>query len=41
MSDIAKEILKGNLVDEKIISKVVRGLDVDSDGIVDDVEFLE
>jgi len=36
-----KELLKGNSVNSNIIAKVVRGIDVDSDGIVDDVEFLE
>jgi DNA-binding transcriptional ArsR family regulator len=34
-------IKKGNLFDEKINSKVVEGIDLDSDGVVDDVEFLE
>lgn len=36
-----KECLKGNAFDHNTVSKVVRGIDVDSDGIVDDVEFLE
>ncbi|MBD3155928.1 MAG: hypothetical protein GF368_04725, partial [Candidatus Aenigmarchaeota archaeon] len=36
-----KEILKGNPVDNNIIARVVRGIDVDSDGIIDEVEFLE
>ncbi|MBL7170132.1 MAG: helix-turn-helix domain-containing protein [Candidatus Aenigmarchaeota archaeon] len=36
-----KEILKGNSVDSSVIAKVVRGIDVDSDGIIDDVEFCE
>jgi len=36
-----KEIAKGNSVDSDVVAKVVRGIDVDSDGIVDDVEFLE
>jgi len=36
-----KEILKGNSVKSEIMAKVVRGIDVDSDGIVEDVEFLE
>ncbi|MDA3855305.1 MAG: S-layer protein [Candidatus Woesearchaeota archaeon] len=31
----------GNIFDSKIESKVVEGIDLDSDGIVDDVEFLE
>lgn len=36
-----KEIIKGNKFDEKILAKVVEGIDLDSDGIVDDVEILE
>jgi DNA-binding transcriptional ArsR family regulator len=36
-----KEVLKGNPVDNNVIARVVRGIDVDSDGIVDEVEFLE
>jgi len=35
------ELLKGNRYDNKIFAKVVEGIDVDSDGIVDDVEILE
>lgn len=35
------EVYKGNIYNNKVIAKVVRGIDVDSDGIVDDVEFLE
>jgi DNA-binding transcriptional ArsR family regulator len=35
------DILKGNKYDQKIIAKVVEGVDLDSDGIVDDVEILE
>ncbi len=35
------EIIKGNKNDPKIMAKVVEGVDLDSDGIVDDVEFLE
>lgn len=34
-------IKDGNLFDSKIESKIVEGIDLDSDGIVDDVEFLE
>ncbi len=36
-----KEIQKGNKYTEKIKAKVVEGIDGDSDGIVDDVEFKE
>jgi len=36
-----KEVAKGNSFKPSVIAKVVRGIDVDSDGIVDDVEFLE
>ncbi len=36
-----KEIEKGNKYDEKIIAKVVQGVDKDSDGKIDDVKFLE
>ena len=35
------EIEKGNNLDRKIKSKVVEGVDLDSDGIVDSVEILE
>jgi len=35
------EIIKGNKYDNKIIAKIVEGVDLDSDGIVDDVEVLE
>lgn len=35
------EIKKGNNIKEKIHSKVVEGIDLDSDGIVDEVEILE
>ena len=41
LTKYAKEVLKGNPVDSNIVAKVVRGIDVDSDGIVDDIEFLE
>ena len=36
-----KEIIKGNKHDNKIFAKVVEGVDVNSDGIVDDIEILE
>ena len=36
-----KEIEKGNKFDSTAIAKIVKGVDRDSDGIVDDVEFLE
>lgn len=36
-----KEVSKGNSVNNNLIARVVRGIDLDSDGIVDDVEFLE
>ncbi|MBI2579118.1 MAG: helix-turn-helix domain-containing protein [Candidatus Aenigmarchaeota archaeon] len=36
-----EEIMKGNDKDKKIMAKVVRGFDKDSDGIIDSVEFLE
>lgn len=35
------EIAKGNSMNGNILARVVSGLDVDSDGLVDDVEFLE
>lgn len=35
------EISKGNSLNSNIVARVVSGLDVDSDGLVDDVEFLE
>ncbi len=35
------EIAKGNSLNNNIVARVVSGLDVDSDGLVDDVEFLE
>ncbi len=41
LSKYSKEISKGNSVDSSVIARVVRGIDVDSDGIVDDIEFLE
>ncbi|MBS1266613.1 MAG: hypothetical protein MAG795_00580 [Candidatus Woesearchaeota archaeon] len=36
-----KEITKGNLHNNKIKAKIVEGVDLDSDGIIDDIEFLE
>lgn len=35
------EISKGNKYDNKIHAKVVEGIDLDSDGVVDDVKILE
>ena len=35
------EIMKGNIEDDKILGKVVRGIDKDGDGIIDSVTFLE
>ncbi len=36
-----KEIEKGNIHNNKIKARVVEGIDLDSDGIIDDVEFKE
>lgn len=36
-----KEVKKGNSVDSNIVAKVVKGIDIDSDDIIDEVEFLE
>jgi len=36
-----KEVQKGNVNDNRIIAKIVKGIDTDSDGIIDDVEFIE
>lgn len=36
-----KEITAGNIYNRKVIAKVVEGIDLNSDGIVDDVEFRE
>jgi len=36
-----REVEKGNNFDSNAIAKIVRGVDKDSDGRVDDVEFLE
>jgi len=35
------EIAKGNSLNNNVVARVVSGLDVNSDGLVDDVEFLE
>jgi len=35
------EIIKGNKFNNKITAKVVEGVDLNSDGIVDDIEILE
>ena len=35
------EIVKGNVYNRRIAAKVVEGIDSDSDGIIDDVEFKE
>ena len=36
-----EKIEEGNIYDKNIFSKVVLGLDMNSDGQIDDVEFLE
>jgi len=36
-----KEVSKGNIHNNKIKARVVEGIDLDSDGIIDDVEFRE
>ena len=36
-----REITKGNVHNKKIKAKVVEGVDLDSDGIVDEIEFRE
>lgn len=35
------EVIKGNQTNNHIIARVVKGIDMDSDGIVDEVEFVE
>ena len=35
------ELKQGNIYDRKVSSRIVEGLDLDSDGIVDNIEFLE
>ncbi len=36
-----KDVMKGNSINPNVIAKVVQGIDLDSDGIVDEVEFIE
>ena len=36
-----EEIASGNSFNSELVARVVRGIDLDSDGLVDDVEFLE
>jgi hypothetical protein len=36
-----EEIARGNSENNNVIARVVSGVDQDSDGIIDDVEFLE
>jgi hypothetical protein len=36
-----KDLIKGNKHNNKVHARVVEGVDLDSDGIVDDIEFLE
>jgi len=35
------QIARGNTVNREVIARVATGLDVDSDGLVDDVQFIE
>jgi hypothetical protein len=35
------QIASGNSMNRNVVASVVTGLDVNSDGLVDDVEFLE
>ena len=35
------EIAKGNSMNQNVVARVVSGLDVNSDGLIDDVEFIE
>jgi len=35
------EIIKGNKFNNKVTAKIVEGIDLNSDGIVDDIEILE
>jgi hypothetical protein len=35
------EVARGNSLNNNVMARVVSGLDVNSDGLVDDVEFLE
>ena len=41
LTKYAAELAKGNKKDKKVFAKVVEGLDLNSDGMVDEVEFLE
>jgi len=36
-----KKVMRGNSVKHDTIANVVKGIDIDSDGIIDEVEFLE
>ena len=36
-----KKITQGNIHNPNILAKVVEGIDLDSDGIIDDIEFRE
>ena len=36
-----EEVAKGNSINPNILARVISGLDLNSDGIIDDVEFLE
>ena len=36
-----KKITNGNIHNQNIKAKVVEGIDLDSDGIIDDIEFRE
>ena len=36
-----KEIIEGNKQNPKVQAKVIEGIDLDADGIVDEVEVLE
>ena len=36
-----KEFVEGNSYNNQVLARVVRGIDEDSDGIIDEVEFLE
>ncbi len=41
LTKYTEELAKGNKKDRKVMARVVEGLDLNSDGMVDDVEFLE
>ncbi|MBI2546253.1 S-layer protein [Candidatus Woesearchaeota archaeon] len=36
-----KEIAKGNKFNDKVFAKIIEGIDLDSDGIVDEIEIVE